>query len=139
MDSARKREASRRRNDSPTLQTYAADWLAGRALRPNTVKDYRHLIDHVILPGLGNFTLPAMTRADVRHWWVSLDADKPRTNAKAHALLRTILSTAVEDEQLAANPVLIRGAGVSKRRRAIDPRHSLSSKQPRRPCRNACN
>lgn len=35
--------------------------------------------------------------------------------------MRTILATAVDEEELAANPALIRGAGVSKRRRAIEP------------------
>jgi len=104
-----------------SVRTYAAQWLAGRVLRPNTQKDYRQLIEDVILPGLGDLTLHGLTRADVRHWWAALDASKPRTNAKAYALLRTILSTAVDEEELVANPVLIRGAGVSKRHRAIEP------------------
>lgn len=36
-------------------------------------------------------------------------------------MLRTIVATAVDEEIVAANPVLIRGAGVSKRRRSIEP------------------
>ncbi len=115
------REAVKQRNESLTLRTYATQWLAGRALRPNTVKDYRHLIEDVILPGLGDVTLHSLTRADVRRWWAALDTSKPRTNAKAYALLRTIVATAVDEEELVANPVLIRGAGVSKRQRAIEP------------------
>lgn len=75
----------------------------------------------MILPGLDDVTLSGLTRAEVRRWWAARDASKPRTNAKAYALLRTILSTAVDDEELAANPVLIRGAGVSKRQRTIEP------------------
>lgn len=46
---------------------------------------------------------------------------RPRTNAKAYALLRTILASAVDDEILATNPAQIRGAAVSKRRRTIEP------------------
>ena len=115
------REATKRRLDSLTIRTYAAQWLAGRVLRPNTQKDYRHLIEDVILPGLGDLTLHGLMRADVRRWWAALDTSRPRTNAKAYALLRTILSTAVDEEELVANPVLIRGAGVSKRQRTIEP------------------
>jgi integrase len=121
MDAAAVREVTKRRNDSPTLQTYASAWLAERVLRPNTAKDYRHLVEDIILPGLEGLTLRILTRADVRRWWASLDPSKPRTNAKAYALLRTILSTAAEEEEVVANPVLIRGAGVSKRRRTIEP------------------
>lgn len=36
-------------------------------------------------------------------------------------MLRTFVATAVDEEIVAANPVLIRGAGVSKRRRSIEP------------------
>lgn len=115
------RENARRRVDTQTLAAYAAAWLAGRDLRPNTQKDYRHLIEDVIAPGLGNLRLRDLTRADVRQWWARLDSSKQRTNAKAYALLRTIAATAVEEEILIANPVLIRGAGVSKRRRPIEP------------------
>ena len=80
------REAVKQRNESLTLRTYATQWFAGRALRPNTVKDYRHLIEDVILPELGDVTLHGLTRADVRRWWAALDTSKPRTNAKAYAL-----------------------------------------------------
>ncbi len=115
------REAAKVLDETLTLRVYAAQWLAGRVLRPNTQKDYRHLIEDVILPKLGDLRLHDLTRADVRRWWATLDASKPRTKAKAYALLRTIGATAVDEELIAANPVLIRGAGVSKRRRSIEP------------------
>ena len=115
------REAAKLLDETLTIRVYAAQWLAGRVLRPNTQKDYRHLIEDVILPGLGDLRLHDLTRADVRRWWATLDATKPRTNAKAYALLRTIGATAVDEEVIAANPVLIRGAGVSKRQRTIEP------------------
>ncbi len=115
------REAIKMLDQSLTLRVYATQWFTSRLLRPNTQKDYRHLIEDVILPGLGDLRLHDFTRGDVRRWWASLDASKPRTNAKAYALLRTIVATAVDEEIIAANPVLIRGAGVSKRRRSIEP------------------
>lgn len=115
------RGAAKLLGETLTLRAYATHWIAGRILRPNTQKDYRHLIEDVILPGLGDLRLHDLTRTDVRRWWATLDPSKPRTNAKAYALLRTIGATAVDEEVLTVNPVLIRGAGVSKRRRSIEP------------------
>ena len=115
------RVAARRRADALTLAVYADGWLTGRRLRPTTQKDYRHLVDDVIVPGLGETPLRSVTRAEVRRWWTELDESRPRTNAKAYALLRTILASAVDDEILATNPAQIRGAAVSKRRRTIEP------------------
>ncbi len=115
------RAEAKRRDDALTVRSYAEAWLAGRKLRPTTQKDYRHLLDAAILPGLGDRKLSELTRADVRRWWAGLDAAKPRTNAKAYSLLRTILGGALDDEELASNPAQIRGAGVSKRERMIEP------------------
>lgn len=42
------RVATKQRKGSPTLRIYASQWLAGRALWPNTVKGYRDLIEDVI-------------------------------------------------------------------------------------------
>jgi hypothetical protein len=41
----------------------------------------------------------------VRQWWVSLDENTPTINARAYALLKAILNTAVADEELVATPV----------------------------------
>jgi integrase len=115
------RKAAALRAETVTLRAYATQWLASRTLRPNTHKDYRHLLDNVVLPELGDLHLANLTRADVRKWWAGLDPSKPRTNAKAYALLRAVAGTAVDEEIISANPVLIRGARVSRRRRTIEP------------------
>lgn len=115
------RQAAKRRVDALTVSSYAERWLRARPLRPATVKDYRHLLDAVILPGLGSRRLVEVTRADVRRWYAELDQAKPRTNAKAYSLLRTILGSAHDDEEIGTNPAQIRGAGVSRRQRPIEP------------------
>jgi len=115
------RAAAKRRQDTLTIQAYAEQWLRTRKLRASTLRDYQHLTDDVITPGLGAKSLSKLTRADVRQWWAALDPSRPRTNAKAYSLLRTILGTAVDEEEIAINPAQIRGAGATKRTRAIEP------------------
>ena len=115
------RAAAKHRQDTLTIQAYAEQWLRTRKIRASTLRDYQHLVDDVIVPGLGGTSLSKLTRADVRQWWAGLDASRPRTNAKAYSLLRTILGTAVDEEEIAINPAQIRGAGATKRTRAIEP------------------
>ena len=62
-----------------------------------------------------------MTRGQVRDWWHSLPAGRATANSHAYSLLRTIMGTAVDEERLAVNPCRIRGAGVTKRARQIEP------------------
>lgn len=97
------------------LAEYAETWLRQRTLKPRTVALYRDLLDRRILPTLGRHRVDKLTPAVVRDWYSKLDANKPRQRAHAYALLRTICTTAVHDELLAANPCRIRGAGQAKR------------------------
>ncbi len=103
-----------------TLAEYASSWVGdrlttrGEPLRPRVRELYEgHLRNH-ILPALGTTPLGKLTTARVRSWHAHLLADGPgaSTVAKCYRLLRAILSTAVEDGLLAANPCTIRGAGV---------------------------
>ena len=94
-----------------TFADYAETWLSERDLKPRTRAFYRDLLDRRVLPGLGQLPVSALTPAIVRDWYARLDANKPRQRAHAYALLRTICTTAVQDELLAANPCRIRGAG----------------------------
>ncbi len=104
-----------------TLAEYAPAWLATRPLKPRTTVEYRRLLDGVILPTLGLVPVNAFTPAAVRGWYAGLDAGKPTRRAHAYQLLRAILSTAVDDELLPANPCRIRGAGQTSRAREIRP------------------
>lgn len=104
-----------------TFGTYASTWLAGRDLKPRTRAEYRALLDRLILPTFARTALAEIDPASVRAWHASLDRGTPTQRAHAYALLRTVLSTAVDDELLAANPCRIRGAGTTKRQVRIRP------------------
>ncbi|MEZ5116955.1 MAG: site-specific integrase [Candidatus Nanopelagicales bacterium] len=103
-----------------TLRDYSASWLAARELKPSTRALYRDLLDERILPDLGDVALDRLTSATVRTWHARLPADAPTARAHAYSLLRSIMSTAVEDDLVAANPCKVRGAGTARRK--IDPR-----------------
>ena len=105
----------------PTLEVYANAWLNGREIKPRTHAHYRRLLDQQILPALGARHLSAITPAVVRAWYAEQDRDKPTLRAHAYALLRTVLTSAADEDILATNPCRIRGAGASKRARGIEP------------------
>jgi integrase len=118
---------------------YAEDWLNDRALRPRTRETYESQLRHIV-ESFGNHELRAITPTDVRAWHGRMTRSglNPNTVAKVYRMFRTILSTAVDDGQLRANPVNIKGAAsedtverpllswddVSRLAQAIDPRFS---------------
>jgi integrase len=106
---------------SHTLAEYAAPWLADRTLKPRTRDHYQHLLDRLILPGLGDKPLKAITPVVIRSWHAELGSKTPTLRAHAYGLLRTILGSAVHDGMIASNPCHIRGAGNSKRVHKIKP------------------
>jgi len=68
-----------------------------------------------ILPVLGATRLARLTTAKVRAWYADLrgpDGPGASTAAKCYRLLRSILTTAVEDGLIPANPCTIKGAGI---------------------------
>lgn len=105
----------------PTLRAYADAWLDARDIKPRTRAHYRRLLDQQILPSLGVLRLSAVTPTMVRAWYAEQDRDKPTLRAHAYALLRTVMTTAVDEDLVTANPCRIRGAGQTKRARAIEP------------------
>jgi integrase len=98
------------------LADYAAALLPERALKPRTSSDYRRLLDREILPGLGALPVAKLTPAVVRDWYSHRDPTKASLRSHAYRLLRTICTTAVDDELLPANPCRIRGAGQDPKR-----------------------
>lgn len=103
-----------------TFARYSAAWLADRDLKPRTREHYRQLLDHHLLPMFGSLTLAQITPAAVRSWHAGMGRDRPTTRAHAYGLLRTILSTAVQDGEIPANPAHIRGAGSAPRAKQIE-------------------
>ena len=114
-------ERHRRQVTSITLAAYAAPWLADRPLKPRTREHYQALLDHQILPSLGDKPLKAVTPVTIRSWHAELGTKTPTLRAHAYGLLRTILATAVHDGLIPRNPCHIRGAGNSKRVHKIKP------------------
>lgn len=97
------------------LRDYAARWLTERpGLAPSTVALYTHLERCHVRPGLGGFALEDITPPRVRTWRKGLldSGTGEVTVAKAYRLLKAILNTAVEeDEVIARNPCRVKGGG----------------------------
>ncbi len=110
------RAAAKRRQDTLTIQAYAEQWLPTRRLRASTLRDYQHLADDVIMPGLGARSPSKLTRPTCANGGqsstVAPEDQRQGLLAAAHPL-----GTAVDEEEIAINPAQIRGAGVLKVRR----------------------
>lgn len=107
--------------DAQVFSNYAAAWMATRDLKPTTRQHYGSLLDRQINPTFGGMKLSDISPASVRVWHAALDPKRPTLRAHAYGLLRTILGTAVDDREIDNNPCHIRGAGNSKRVKAIKP------------------
>ncbi len=105
----------------PEFEEYAGQWLADRSLKPRTRDGYEHLLRRYLVPEFGDLPVPDLTPAVVRRWWAGLSKDHPTVNARAYALLRAILSTAVTDEILASNPCRVRGASNPPTKKEVRP------------------
>jgi Phage integrase, N-terminal SAM-like domain len=97
------------------LGEYAPTWIAERpGLRPRTADLYRWLLGKHITPYLGGVPLSKLSTRLIREWRATLlrDGVSVSVTAKAYRLLRAILMTAVEEDNLLPrNPCRIRGAG----------------------------
>ncbi|WP_046318319.1 site-specific integrase [Mycobacterium sp. UM_Kg1] len=105
-----------------SVRDYAETWLSQRDLTPKTRHLYRDLLDRRILPTLGGQMLRAVTPADVRAWWVALNAEKatPTRNTHAYQLLKTIFNTAHSDKLIAENPCQIKSAAKPPKPREVE-------------------
>ena len=109
-----------------TLREYAPPALRrrrirGEPLKPRTLVLYEGLLDRVILPELGDVPIHTIGRADVEHWHDQLG--HPTQRAHAYALLKSLFDQAIAEDRLpgTVNACRIRGAGVTRRQRAIRP------------------
>ncbi len=105
----------------PTFGEYARQWLADRSLKPRTREGYEHLLRRYLEPEFGDLLVSDLTPALVRRWWAGLSPDHPTVNARAYALLRAVLTTAVTDELLASNPCRVRAASNPPTKKEIHP------------------
>jgi integrase len=108
---------------TPLLADYAPGWVdsrltaRGEPLRPRVRDLYVHQLRLHVLPCLGTVRLAKLTTPAVRDWYAELrgpDGPGASTAAKCYRLLRSILTTAVEDGLIPANPCTIKGAGTER-------------------------
>ncbi|MGF0171588.1 tyrosine-type recombinase/integrase [Streptomyces sp. Marseille-Q5077] len=91
---------------------YASAWVKERELTTTTRQLYGSLLRHHLEPIFGALNVAEISPPLVRRW----RADKlasgtgPTTVAKAYALLRAIMGTAVADQMIRRNPCTIKGA-----------------------------
>ncbi|MGO0578116.1 tyrosine-type recombinase/integrase [Ornithinimicrobium panacihumi] len=104
-----------------TFAEYAETWLRDRALKPRTRAHYRQLLDRQLLPRFGTLRPASITPEAVRDWHARTGTGTPTLRAHCYSLLRAILTTAVQDGLLPANPCHIRGAGNAKTVHKIRP------------------
>lgn len=121
------------------LGDYSRTWLEQRDLRPRTRETYESQLKW-ILERFEHAVLNEITPGDVRAWHADLVRSSLHANSvsKVYRMLRSILTTAVDDGLLVENPVHIRGAAresiverplltwdqVNKLAEAIEPRFS---------------
>jgi integrase len=113
--------AAEKRAKAVTLGEYGKRWIdqrtvAGKPLKPRTRVQYEALLAGPLEP-LTGFPLKAITPAMVRAWHHGMGDDAPTMRSHAYGLMSAILSTAVADELLPANPCTIRGASHVTRKR----------------------
>ncbi|MFI9118741.1 tyrosine-type recombinase/integrase [Streptomyces bikiniensis] len=94
---------------------YAATWITERGISSSTADLYRSLLRNHLAPTFDGVALADITPAMVRAWRVArLEAGAGASSvAKAYALLRAVLMTAVEDRLIRRNPCRIKGASVA--------------------------
>ena len=112
---------------SITLKAYADTFLERieQTRKHTTHADYRKILDHDVLPTLGQLDLQHITRDKVKALAVSClqRGLAPKTVQNIVRTLSNLLSHAVEDNLIAANPALNPGKFLPKisKRRSIDP------------------
>ena len=95
-----------------TLESYARAWIAqrqgprGPPLAERTRETYLNSLDRHNAPRIGHLPLAKVSPSIVRTWHSDLVATgKPTAARQSYALLRAVMTTAVDDGALHRNPV----------------------------------
>jgi integrase len=97
-----------------SLTDYARAWIDERpGLRPKTAELYSYLLRRHLAPVLGPMPIADIQAAHVRRWRKQLldTGVSVTTAAKSYRLLKTIMTTAVDDGAVRRNPCRIKGGG----------------------------
>ena len=104
-----------------TLRKYAEGWLASRTFGESTRETVEQRLRLHIVPPLGSKAVAQITPSVVQAWLRGLDA-APSTAGVLLSLLSAILSAAVDDGLIAANPVQARSVKAPRvERRRVEP------------------
>lgn len=119
------RTAHNRRQE--TLGEFALTWMDtrtnrnGEHLRPRTRAEYERLMRTALEPLAGSM-LSTITPAVVREWYSDIIRRGTKTTAaRAYGLLKSILSTAVEDGRIPSNPCTVRGGHMASTGKRVEP------------------
>ena len=95
------------------LGEYTAQWIEERDLSVRSAELYRGLLRNHINPWIGQLDLADVVSPTIRRWRSKLrdQGVSEGVMAKAYRLLHAVLTTAVEDGSIRANPCNIKGAG----------------------------
>lgn len=111
-----RRDAAKFSTGSPTLDVYAAGWLAGLRLAPSTVQGYEKIVRNHLVPELGTLRIDKITSTRIARHYRELEKNGRRdftgfgkplsanTVNKVHIVLGSILDAAVDDNLIATNP-----------------------------------
>lgn len=126
MSDTRQAEQAKR-GRAETFADYAETWITTRTnrhgdhLRPRTAAEYRRLVRGPLALFAGS-RLSAISPESVRTWYSDLLKSGTKTQAaRAYELLKSILTTAVNDGRLKSNPCQIRGAASASTGRKVIP------------------
>ncbi len=98
--------AAQRKAKSIALGEYVDKWIEQRNVKPGTRIEYQRIAARKF-DKLRKVALRNLTPDVVRAWHVSLGTGTPRANSHAYGLLHAILTTAVSDQLIPANPCMI--------------------------------
>ncbi len=91
----------------PRLAEFAESWMKSRALalKASTGRTYADLLDHHVVPSLGDFFVDKVTDADVRGWREAIVKTRSAATANnALRVLKMVYRDAVEEYDLDRNP-----------------------------------
>lgn len=100
-----------------TFSQWMDTWLEMRAAkrRHKTVARYREILQHHVVPKLGEYPLQQIETADINSLYLNLREDLSlRSKSKVHTVLKSCLQAAVKNKKIVVNPAVdaeVPGAG----------------------------
>jgi integrase len=95
-----------------TFGEHGEKWMSNQShLRPRTVELYRYILRLHLVPTFGDRPLVSIKSDNVVAWYQALKAKRPGVAPKAYRLFAQLMQAALDDGQVKASPVAIKGAG----------------------------